>query len=116
VFEIDRPAPGRQGGADGYNDNVQDQREPFETQQVPAETVRDILVEQDFEFLRVARVLAEPVAAPDIEGVRRDRARCAKCARSAAQPAVRRLPSPSSTSGRRIINVEVAAISSSSGA
>jgi hypothetical protein len=63
IFEIDRDAQPEQDEAYDYNGGIEDQRGPFEAEQIAAKAVGYVLIENDFEFLGVAGILAQPVAA-----------------------------------------------------
>ena len=58
VGHVDRPTIPEQAGADEHDGDIEGERGPLHAEQVSAEAVGHELVEQDGEFLRVARFLA----------------------------------------------------------
>ncbi|MBA7483382.1 hypothetical protein ES707_18896 [subsurface metagenome] len=54
-----------------HDQQVQDQRGPFEGVKVAPVSIDDVFIEQYVEFLLAARVLAEPIACPLVECIRR---------------------------------------------
>lgn len=71
IRQVDGPAAPEDHKTDKYDQGVEQEAGQLETEQISPEAVVDVFVEQNVEFLGVASVLAEPVRAAGIIGVRR---------------------------------------------